>query len=544
MRMQNLKKPSSLFLPFVFAVVFMMFFLVLLQVYFRFPLEDAYISFRYVRNILDGYGFVFNKGEYIEGYSNFLWIMLLTFSQWFARISIEMLSYFLSLLCFGVLMFLLSKFSFTKLKAPVASIAFALGVVFFHPFVLMWLSGGMETFLHALCYTLLVMCSVEVGTTKKQAFICALFSFLLLLSRLDALVIILALLVLFLKDKGLRWVSRYCMYLFLFILPYFSWKFYYFGGIIPNPFFLKVMTFGLFLNHVVTGIEYLASFYVHSGMILLLFPLLYRLLKNTKNISPIEKNIWRYHGLALAMYSFLVLVIGGDFYYGNRLLMPFLPISLFMGLLFLNNSLVSLCTRIHITRILTVCLSVCILFSPLSAVRQRSESKRYYFEAAEAAKYILPSEAVVAVAPIGIFGYNTPFTIIDTLGVVDPVIAHSTTKYAYAVGHEKGDGEYILSRNPDVIFLKNFQIQQYPLEYDTEEVSYISDKELMQSPVFASKYEVIDIEFAPDVVDLQKYMQNNESDKNTPTFFLRMYKKIGYSLKNVICEKQTCKAIK
>jgi len=37
--------------------------------------DDAFISFRYVRNLLAGHGLVFNPGEYVEGYTNFLWIL-------------------------------------------------------------------------------------------------------------------------------------------------------------------------------------------------------------------------------------------------------------------------------------------------------------------------------------------------------------------------------------------------------------------------------------------------------------------------------------
>ena len=37
--------------------------------------DDAFISFRYVRNLLEGHGLVFNRGEYVEGYSNFLWVL-------------------------------------------------------------------------------------------------------------------------------------------------------------------------------------------------------------------------------------------------------------------------------------------------------------------------------------------------------------------------------------------------------------------------------------------------------------------------------------
>ena len=37
--------------------------------------DDAFISFRYARNLLEGRGLVFNPGEYVEGYSNFLWVL-------------------------------------------------------------------------------------------------------------------------------------------------------------------------------------------------------------------------------------------------------------------------------------------------------------------------------------------------------------------------------------------------------------------------------------------------------------------------------------
>ena len=40
-----------------------------------FMTDDAFISFRYVRNLLEGHGLVFNPGEYVEGYTNFLWVL-------------------------------------------------------------------------------------------------------------------------------------------------------------------------------------------------------------------------------------------------------------------------------------------------------------------------------------------------------------------------------------------------------------------------------------------------------------------------------------
>jgi arabinofuranosyltransferase len=48
--------------------------------HYAFLCDDAFISFRYARNLADGYGLVFNPGgERVEGYSNFLWVLILAF---------------------------------------------------------------------------------------------------------------------------------------------------------------------------------------------------------------------------------------------------------------------------------------------------------------------------------------------------------------------------------------------------------------------------------------------------------------------------------
>src|SRR5262245_16319000 len=39
--------------------------------------DDAFISYRYAKNWVDGLGLVFNPGEHVEGYTNFLWTILI-----------------------------------------------------------------------------------------------------------------------------------------------------------------------------------------------------------------------------------------------------------------------------------------------------------------------------------------------------------------------------------------------------------------------------------------------------------------------------------
>src|SRR5215212_3588570 len=44
-------------------------------------MDDAYISFRYAYNLVEGHGLVFNEGEYVEGYTSLLWTLLMALPE-------------------------------------------------------------------------------------------------------------------------------------------------------------------------------------------------------------------------------------------------------------------------------------------------------------------------------------------------------------------------------------------------------------------------------------------------------------------------------
>ena len=44
--------------------------------YTPYVVDDAFISFRYARNLVAGHGLVYNPGEAVEGYSNLLWVLV------------------------------------------------------------------------------------------------------------------------------------------------------------------------------------------------------------------------------------------------------------------------------------------------------------------------------------------------------------------------------------------------------------------------------------------------------------------------------------
>lgn len=61
---------GGLYLPAVVALIGMV------RVW-SFTIDDAYISYRYAHNLARGWGLVYNYGERIEGYTNFLWTLIL-----------------------------------------------------------------------------------------------------------------------------------------------------------------------------------------------------------------------------------------------------------------------------------------------------------------------------------------------------------------------------------------------------------------------------------------------------------------------------------
>ena len=61
--------------------------------------DDAFISFRYAENLAQGNGLVFNPGEHVEGYTNFLWTVLLAWG--ILGLAPEALSTTLGLLAFA-----------------------------------------------------------------------------------------------------------------------------------------------------------------------------------------------------------------------------------------------------------------------------------------------------------------------------------------------------------------------------------------------------------------------------------------------------------
>ena len=123
--------------------------------------DDAFISFRYARNLLEGHGLVFNPGEYVEGYTNFLWVLELAALWGVLGIPPERAAPWLSVACtVGVVAVLgvwLARVPGVRERWLVAWMAF--GLLCTSATFAVWTSGGgLETRQFTLFMVLAVVC--------------------------------------------------------------------------------------------------------------------------------------------------------------------------------------------------------------------------------------------------------------------------------------------------------------------------------------------------------------------------------------------------
>ena len=99
--------------------------------------DDAYIVLRYARHLLEGKGLVWNPGERVEGYSCFLWLMLISFLG-YCRIDLVAASQFAAIF-FGLLLLALPVV-YQKKNVLICSLFLSTNSCF-----ALWTLGGLET---------------------------------------------------------------------------------------------------------------------------------------------------------------------------------------------------------------------------------------------------------------------------------------------------------------------------------------------------------------------------------------------------------------
>lgn len=286
--------------------------------------DDAYISLVYARNLAAGDGLVFNPGERVEGYTNFLWTVLLALPH---LVGVDAIAVARALgLAAALALVVLSWRTASALSArprdgwhlaaPV--LVAANGALAF------WSLSGLETSAFALLVTLAATRYLRVGRLDGPTG--ALFG-LAALTRPEGLLFC-----------GLTAAHQLAVVAFgphprwpvlrqqwpagavlaALVVPHFLFRLAYYGYPLPNTFYAKT---GVSLTYLYHGLRYTGRFLVDYGLFGLA-PLALAGLLARRRTRPRAA----YAGLLVGANLVYVTAVGGDTMAQNRLYLPVLAV--------------------------------------------------------------------------------------------------------------------------------------------------------------------------------------------------------------------------
>ena len=500
----------------------------------NYVVDDSFISFRYVKNFVNGDGLVYNPGERVEGYTNFLWIIILSGFHWaIPDANLLHIAQTLGIISGFATIFLVIKFSCLIHRR--LSIFCLIGAAFLamNSGFCAWSTSGMETvFFTLLIFSGCYLYVYYIRSEKKFIYAAILFGLAALTRPEGVLFFCLTSVHLIVRKycSGKKLLDGRMVLWFLacaaVYLPYYLWRFNYYGYILPNTFYAKV---GSGVHQYLRGIRYVVKYLIYYGIFLFLLPL--------PLIFKKKKDEWIYlFFFQVGIFIVYIIYVGGDglgFYRFVVPIVPFIYILVQEGLRELyyktnRRMLIGGGLRIHLTMVLLIILSFASTGRQSLWVLLYPESQRWYEPQCElffpgdgknhsylwfgnyfvdrlamAAKWLEENaepDSLVASSPAGSIAYHMNLKVLDMLGLNDVHIAHTKDTFGGAfgkarAGHEKGDGEYILSKSPDYILMGNVAVLPRPIN-ETEmskKLVFKSEHEIWGNPDFHRRYEYITV---------------------------------------------------
>lgn len=325
--------------------------------------EDAWISFKYARNLADGYGLVSNPGDATqEGYSNLVLVLLLALFKWLFNadpvhtskiIGILSLTAIVILTYFMVRLLLttpehslyVNQYPFAHVFSqqrdfylPALSLIIATCIVA-SKYMSFWTSQGLETTLYALLIWVITYLTLLVILTHQYRWfwLIALISFVSLNTRPEGLmnfptaigVIVIGAWLdkVELKEFIPNLIKSSLLFL-LFVIILLSFKWYYFGHLLANPSYVKLAV-SAWLN----PLPYFTG-YLNAKGILFNLLLIFAFISSLLTIWTVLRKNASYHLINILLVCsaftssqlFFIYYSGGDYMSHSRFLITHYPV--------------------------------------------------------------------------------------------------------------------------------------------------------------------------------------------------------------------------
>ncbi len=492
------KSSVKIFLLLLTGVITYFFFLHLKTL--SFIQDDAFIYLRYVKNFLAGRGLVFNGGEFVEGYTGFLWLLLLIIGTLLGANPVWLIRALSSAFGLAVILglipltrcFLENQFRKNESIAKLLLLLPSFGVAFTAGFIY-WSTSGMETSLFAFLF----IATFYFKLKASKAFVFT--AILLALARPEGTFVVLILMLsdlLFVKFNGGKNLPEFFLKeLLMFVLPvliYFLFRLYYYGEIFPNTFYAKTGSEYFYLKR---GMKYFLDFWGNTySFALFALPFLYAAVKYYRKYYVfLSVNI-------IVTYSIYVILIGGDVLPSIRFFIPILPLLFLILSLAIRDFSFYLTERLkpgakNILLLLTFVSVIAAIVNNFNInnnllLKWRAYERGLVFKMKLYANWVNEVREIngkpltVALSTIGAFSYYSNSRVLDIIGLTDSYIAHHPEEVKGIAGRitvkwkeRHYNVNYVLSRKPDyVIFPAGAKPASYP------EVA------LFASPVFRKNY--------------------------------------------------------
>jgi hypothetical protein len=227
------------------------------------------------------------------------------------------------------------------------------------------------------------------------------------------------------------------------------WRFYYYGYFLPNTYYVKVA--GPLSQRARHGFFQLSGAALFAGLLPYLLILVFQLVDLVRNAATEPARAHhqvRFHLVLAASWIGYWLYIGGD-HLGDRFLLVLFPLGIFALLESLKDNANRKMAAFVLVLVATLQLGPPLVADP----RFQFSSDRYdsWVTLGKFLKEKYPGRSV-ATGAIGKIGFFSGSTIIDVLGLTDPVIAHGpVVAKNFLTAHLKYDPDYVLARKPDLI---------------------------------------------------------------------------------------------
>jgi hypothetical protein len=437
----------------------------------RFIQDDAFISFRYAENLVEGYGLTWNAGDEapIEGYTNFLWVMLMAgalvlgFDLVLSSMGLGLALGLGTLFLTYRLALLISRPDESQATALLAVVLLGTNYTFSS-----YMTGGLETQLQTFLIVLATYFTFRIredsaqASNRQFAVLSILFS-LAVMTRLDTALFCFILYVFSILSIKLKtcltsdkMVSASYLTLpgALIVGAWLFFKLLYYGDILPNTFYVKAVTdtYSAFL----IGAEYIWNFLLQYSLLIfiVLLPLYFKQLFAKSKYRVVLL-------ISLALWILYVVKVGGDFM-EFRFMVPALPFAYLL--------IADLIRVIRIT-LLQAAIIILLLFS--SAYHGVGFTGKGGVESVQALNaHVLnenenwagigrvlgellsesPEPVTIAVTAAGAIPYYSQLRTIDMLGLNDRYIARHGLKLGARPGHTRGASmDYLLETKANLV---------------------------------------------------------------------------------------------